>query len=130
MTRAEIYDKQQQQIIVNEAHRRIENSKNIWLVVGIIQIIFGGVMFCTLYGIPLLVMGAISLVHSHGINEKQAGYKLSPRRMYVDYSHTQTGLILSIIFNLLLGGVFSVIAPIYEMFVGNYIVSHEYDLGR
>lgn len=131
MTQEELYDQAQQKKVIAKALRKVEKARKLWIIIALIQIAMGVYFIVTIYvSIPLFVMGTISLVHAGGLKEDLAGYRMTPRRMYVHYKNDKKGLYLSIIFNFFLGGVVGIIPPIYELMVGSYIVDNEYDLGR
>lgn len=110
--------------IINEALEKVNTCKIVWFIVGLIQILISSLfLYSIILAIPLISMGFVAIVHSHGLSEAYKGFCKQPRTMVSHFGQGKAGLVLSIVANLILGGVIGVIPAIYELSLSRYILA-------
>lgn len=107
-------------VLLNTLSQRLKTNGIIWLVIGILQIIGGVTLdwFLMIVGVLNVISSVQDMQYSKTVLEKPSGIiaKFEPL----------TGPIITLVYNLVIGGVIGVIGSIYYFFaIRNYVMEHK-----
>lgn len=111
--------------IIEVLAQRLQTNAVIWLVIGILQILGG--LFINWF---LLIVGVLNIVSS--VNDMKYSKKLrqTPQKI-VEKFEPLTGPVITMVYNLVLGGVIGVIGSIYYLTcIRSYVMEHKETLQK
>ena len=106
--------------LLNTLSQRLNTNGIIWLVIGILQILGG--LFINWF---LLIVGVLNIISS--IQDMQYSKKLleNPTGIVAKFEPL-TGPIITLIYNLIIGGVIGVVGSIYDFIaIRNYVMENK-----
>ena len=123
--------------IVNILSGKVRTEATIWLIIGIIQICYGGIAFYYSYNYPelyenfyidwsfVLIVGILNIISSRKDFKFSSKITINPVGITERYSSIVAPIIV-LIYNILFGGLIGVIGSIYYMIaVRGYVKTNE-----
>lgn len=111
--------------IIEMLAQRLQTNAVIWLVIGILQILGG--LFINWF---LLIVGVLNIVSSVNDMKYSKELRQTPQKI-VEKFEPLTGPVITMVYNLVLGGVVGVIGSIYYLTcIRSYVMEHKETLQK
>lgn len=106
--------------IIETLAQRLQTNAVIWLVIGILQILGG--LFINWF---LLIVGVLNIISSVNDMKYSKELRQSPQKI-VERFEPLTGPVITMVYNLVFGGVIGVIGSIYYLTsIRSYVMEHK-----
>ncbi|MCR4688487.1 MAG: hypothetical protein K5745_02940 [Saccharofermentans sp.] len=102
--------------------RKLHASANLWMVVGICQIIFG------FWYLTPIFFGIWNIINANDRRKMTQSFRRDPRGLTDSVKSWKDSILLSMLLNFFMGALIGIIGCLYDYSITSYLAKHEAEL--